>query len=197
MHAVDWLPTLGAVAGYIPTPRTKGIVLDGVDHWSSLVNNSTSPRTSVILDIEKPSIIERWGDVGAGVVRKGSYKLHIGNTGQLERPGDWSPPRVDLNVTHNEPTTFCTRDNIKTSTNCAAYQLFDVIADPSERQDLFGQTRYDAIVEELKAIYAAERAVAVYPCIRGPTGKPNADGVLQPWLKAKDLCEGGDQGLYN
>ena len=38
-------------------------------------------------------------------------------------------------------------------------------------------------------MYQAEREVAVYPCTRGPGGKPNKDGVLQPWLPAKDLCE--------
>lgn len=197
MHAVDWLPTLGSVVGYAPTPRTKGMLLDGVDHWASIVGNTSSPRSSVILDIERPSIIPRWGDVGAGVVRKGNYKLHIGDAGQLVRPGDWSPPHVDRNVTHNEPTTFCTRENIKTSTNCAAYQLFDVIADPSERNDLYGQEQYQSIVEDLKAMYAAERAVAVYPCTRGPSGKPNKDGVLQPWLPSHDRCEDGTQGLYS
>lgn len=196
MHAVDWLPTLGSVAGYTPTPRVKGIKLDGVDHWASLINNASSPRTSVILDIEKPTIQAQWGDVGAGVVRKGDLKLHIGDVGQLIRPGDWSRPDSNVNVTHNEPTPYCTRDNMNTSTNCAAYQLFDVIADPEERNDLYGKQQFTPIVEELKAMYAVERAVAVYPCLRGKTGQPNADGVLQPWLHAHDACESGDQGLY-
>jgi hypothetical protein len=44
-------------------------------------------------------------------------------------------------------------------------------------------------VAELKGIYAAERAVAVYPCIRGPTGRPDEDGVLKPWLGVHDECE--------
>ena len=34
-----------------------------------------------------------------------------------------------------------------------------------------------------------ERAVAVYPCLRGPGGKPNVQGVRQPWLDVKDKCE--------
>ena len=49
--------------------------------------------------------------------------------------------------------------------------------------------RYDTIVAGLKEMYAAERAVAVYPCLRGPTGRPNEQGVLQPWLDVKDKCE--------
>jgi hypothetical protein len=68
--------------------------------------------------------------------RNGSFKLHIGDCGQLDRPGDWSPHDAVDNVTHTEPTTFCTNQNLNTSTNCAPYQLFDVIADPSERHDL-------------------------------------------------------------
>lgn len=97
IHAVDWLPTLGDAAGYVPTPRVKGIVIDGISHWGSIAANSTSPRTSVILDVSKPTVIPQWGDVGAGVVRKGNYKLHIGDAGQLQRPGDWSPPDSDVN----------------------------------------------------------------------------------------------------
>ena len=96
-------------------------------------------------------------------------------------------------VTDNEPTVFCVCNpnvcNMNTSTNCAAYQLFDVIADPSERHDLYGEATYDATVAELKEMYAKERAVARYPCMRGPAGRANAEGVLQPWLQPQDKCE--------
>ena len=78
---------------------------------------------------------------------------------------------------------------MNTSTSCAPYQLFDVLADPSERDDLYGNPKYDSVVHDLKAMYAAERAVAVYPCKRGPSGHANEDGVLQPWLQPHDLCE--------
>merc|ERR1711879_754310 len=153
---------------------------DSVSQWHAIVSNSSSPRSSVILDIEIPAVHPQWGDVGAGVVRKGRYKLHIGDCGQLIRPGDWSQPHPAVNVTHPEPTVFCTHLNMNTSTNCAPYQLFDVLNDPSERHDLFGKQEFNDTVEELKALYEAERAVAVYPCLRGPQGHANADGVLQP-----------------
>ena len=48
---------------------------------------------------------------------------------------------------------------------------------------------HEKIVAELKAMYDAEREVAVYPCLRGVAGRANADGVLQPWLSPHDLCE--------
>ena len=86
-----------SVAGYKVAPKTAGIEIDGINHWMSIAANASSPRTSVILDIEKPSIHPMWGDVGAGVVRKGNYKLHIGDCGQLGRPGDWSRPNPDTN----------------------------------------------------------------------------------------------------
>ena len=85
------------MAGYKVAPKTAGIEIDGINHWMSIAANASSPRTSVILDIEKPSIHPMWGDVGAGVVRKGNYKLHIGDCGQLGRPGDWSRPNPDTN----------------------------------------------------------------------------------------------------
>jgi arylsulfatase A-like enzyme len=43
MHAVDWMPTLAAVAGYKPEPKTSGIKIDGINHWMSIVANGTSP----------------------------------------------------------------------------------------------------------------------------------------------------------
>ena len=129
MHAVDWMPTLSAgehnlrtaflfslrfhtdcccpVAGYKVAPKTAGIEIDGINHWMSIAANASSPRTSVILDIEKPSIRPMWGDVGAGVVRKGNYKLHIGDCGQLGRPGDWSRPNPDTNGACSPVASLC------------------------------------------------------------------------------------------
>ena len=43
MHAVDWMPTLAAVAGYKPVPKTPGIKIDGLNHWMSIATNATSP----------------------------------------------------------------------------------------------------------------------------------------------------------
>ena len=107
----------------------------------------------------------------------------------VHRPGDWSKPHPDAEVQVNEPTTFCTVENMNTSSNCAAYQLFDVVADPSERKDLYATAGHESVVAELKAMYDAEREVAVYPCLRGVAGRANEDGVLQPWLSPHDLCE--------
>ena len=37
------MPTLAAVAGYKPVPKTPGIKIDGLNHWMSIAANATSP----------------------------------------------------------------------------------------------------------------------------------------------------------
>ena len=80
-------------------------------------------------------------------------------------------------------------------------QLFDVAADPSERHDYcLGAGGPDgswcrnntgvptAIFDELLAMYEAERAVAVYPFTRGKAGRPDHNGVWNPWLSPEQLA---------
>lgn len=72
------------------------------------------------------------------------------------------------------------------------YQLFDVVNDPGERNDLINDTSLASIVEEMKQWYAQERASAHYPENRGKSGKPvyvqNSDPLAKvtpvwlPWL---------------
>ncbi len=105
MHAVDWLPTLCAVAGCTPVPHTPGMAIDGVNQLSSILQNASSPRDRVIIDMEDPTGT-KWPDIGSGAVRIGKYKLHIGDAGQFSRPGDWSPQDAWLNVSATEPSTY-------------------------------------------------------------------------------------------
>jgi arylsulfatase B len=48
IHNSDWLPTLAEAAKI----RIKGIDLDGVSQWSSLVNNSPGPRREILNNID-------------------------------------------------------------------------------------------------------------------------------------------------
>ncbi|EGD76661.1 hypothetical protein PTSG_08011 [Salpingoeca rosetta] len=123
----------------------------------------------------------------ARLVRKYQYKLHIGDCGQFHRPGDWSNPTPWTNVTASKPSTY----------SGYPYQLFDVMKDPNERHDLINDTAYAHIVDELKAIYERERAVAHYPETRGPPGKPvyiqdpnplsSSMPVWLPWLNGSEV----------
>eukprot|EP00043_Microstomoeca_roanoka_P004721 m.51405 g.51405 ORF g.51405 m.51405 type:complete len:558 (+) comp12622_c0_seq1:78-1751(+) len=163
MHVVDWVPTLCSLVGCNATPFTPSLKLDGVDQWPSLTTNGSAPRDEVIIDIEQPVNRSGWPEtIGAGVVRKGKYKLHIGDCGQFDRPGDWSNPQAWLNVTASEPSTY----------TGYMYQLFDVESDPSERHDLINNTALADVVLDLLAIYERERAVAHYPQSLGPPGEP-------------------------
>ena len=62
------------------------------------------------------------------------------------------------------------------------FQLFHVADDPSERADLINDTAHAAVVAQLKEFYQSERNVSVFPFSLGKRGKPNKDGVWEPWL---------------
>jgi arylsulfatase A-like enzyme len=49
MHVTDWLPTLISAAG----SRLRGVLLDGVDQWSALLQDEASPRTEVLLQYDE------------------------------------------------------------------------------------------------------------------------------------------------
>lgn len=51
MHVSDWLPTLYSAAG--GDIVHLGSNLDGVDQWSSLVNNEGSPRHQLLVNIDE------------------------------------------------------------------------------------------------------------------------------------------------
>lgn len=184
MHAVDWTPTLCAIAGCsVPHPlpgekrRRYDLSIDGIDQSEAIRANSTSPRIDVVLDIEKPR-----GDAHAamGVVRIGPWKLHLGN-GSPSRPGDWSSHIPWANngsgVTVSEKTTHYGE----------ASQLYNVVDDPEERYDLINVTAHAAVIDRLRALYDGERAIAVYPFPLGHSGHPQQNGVWEPWLDHNSL----------
>ena len=52
IHLVDWLPTLLEVAGVRPPPW-----LDGVSVWSSLSTNLSSPRHTILHNIDQADTV--------------------------------------------------------------------------------------------------------------------------------------------
>jgi len=175
MHAVDWLPTICKLAHCKPFPEQPdvkyGLALDGVDVSEAVMSNGSSPRKSVVLDIEKHA---------QGVVRIDRWKLMSGYSSTDARPGDWSNSKPWENVTASEPTI-----------DHGILQLFDVVADPSERMDLVNNTDLpEDVLNELLTMLQAELAVAVYPFSLGPKGSCNGEGVWEPWLNETDLWRG-------
>lgn len=182
MHAVDWLPTLCSLVGCKPFPLQPGgkygLALDGIDVSAALINNVSSPRCSVVLDVEEPTGV--WADYGQGVVRIGAWKLHAGFPVNEKRPGDWSNHRPWENVTFSEPTT-----------DHGPLQLFNVLEDPSERIDRINNTDVpDGVLEGLLKMLQAEQDVTVYPFKVGPGGHMNSEGVWEPWINETDLKHG-------
>jgi len=49
MHITDWLPTLLTAAGGNPSNLTS---IDGMDLWNALSDDTESPRTSVLHNID-------------------------------------------------------------------------------------------------------------------------------------------------
>jgi arylsulfatase A-like enzyme len=62
LHVVDMFPTLAGLAG---APLMKGKPLDGLNVWSTISQNSASPRTEVVYNIEP----------FRGGLRQGDWKL--------------------------------------------------------------------------------------------------------------------------
>ncbi|XP_015600611.1 arylsulfatase B isoform X2 [Cephus cinctus] len=83
MYVADWLPTFYSAAGL----DTKDLGnIDGVDMWSALVAEKTSPRSEIVINIDD---IENYA-----AIRRGDFKYVIGTTnngeewyGETGRPG--------------------------------------------------------------------------------------------------------------
>lgn len=64
MHITDWLPTLLTAAGGNPSNLTS---IDGMDLWDALSEDTESPRTSVLHNID---------DIyGVSAITVGDWKL--------------------------------------------------------------------------------------------------------------------------
>lgn len=83
MHIVDWFPTLLGIAG-IPAPED----IDGVDQWSALSNNMTSPRSSIIHNLDKDPIKGTF----QATMTSDNWKLILGQEYLLKKP---QPHQVD------------------------------------------------------------------------------------------------------
>lgn len=139
-HTVDLLPTMLAAAG-LQVPQNKDPTpMDGVSLWEAVMSNTSSPRTEVVHQIlNKYNHRDCNGSDHAlqncgAAIRVGKYKLLAGY------PGDsrWVPLP---NETHNQPGQMMANDgcDLSTGENCPCFRgycLFNIEADPNERNDL-------------------------------------------------------------
>lgn len=68
MHVTDWLPTLLSAAGRNLSELANK--LDGVDQWSTISANQTSPRKELIIEIDEV--------MKTAAIRDREWKLVIG-----------------------------------------------------------------------------------------------------------------------
>jgi len=157
IHVTDWVPTLVSAAGGKADESKR---LDGVDQWSSLVNQTESPRTEFIYNID-PKKDEGSGEGPVGAIRVGRYKLVKGHPGY---PDGWIPaPR------HRVPRRlFNSTDRRKTRKP----YLFDLDADPYEKSDI--ARLFPDIVKDL------ERRLAGYLTTMVPVDDPPTDPAGEP-----------------
>ena len=103
IHLVDWVPTLLEVAG-VPVPPG----LDGVSVWGSVSGNLSSPRDTILHNIDQTS--NTW----QATISHRHYKLMWGQEYQLSRSQRTQTDTVRLFNINNDPTE---RNNIAQQNN--------------------------------------------------------------------------------
>lgn len=174
VHAVDLFPSLLEALGVTDSPR-PGFELDGISMWQAWRSSGTSPRSDLLVNID--TFRDGWMrpiPSSAALVRVAGprqWKLLVGYPGP---PDIWkAPPELGVSsLGEGQAYVFC-----------RPYCLYDVAADPMEKQDLAGRGDEEAQVAQLMlealAKYNSTLMTALYP-----GGKKLKclvqDGVLTP-----------------
>ncbi|XP_041658370.1 arylsulfatase I-like [Cheilinus undulatus] len=134
-----------------------------------------------------------WDTSVQAAIRVGDWKLLTGDPGH----GDWVPPQVLATLPgpwwnlERAQTTF-----YKTSTHKNVW-LFNITADPCERQDMADQ-RPDVVQQLLaRLVYYNQTAVPVYFPPDDPRANPDLhEGAWAPWVDEEEDEEGKYDGVY-
>ena len=116
IHIADWYTTFCKMAGMDHSDSGEGkFPVDGMDVWPILTGeNSTSPHDEIVLGYD-------FNNQGAIIV--GNYKLIVQLQGANCDSLMWSP--LDYPCSQGA-----------TGANCDPYCLYDIVSDPSEKNDL-------------------------------------------------------------
>lgn len=201
MHITDWLPTLYSIGGGNVTSLGK---LDGFDMWRYLSQGSNSPRVEMLynydewifnaqgLRFSKYKLVlddsgmfnqryptaggkRPWNDLDKLLARSQAAKVlrNFYHRNQLELPLHWRD-RATLKCDRRVPENFSVNDTVF---------LFDIVADPCERNNLADSL--PVVVEFLRKRIEAYAAIAVPPlnAPKDPAGFPELhNGTWAPWL---------------
>ncbi|XP_037537856.1 arylsulfatase I isoform X7 [Nematolebias whitei] len=187
LHITDWFPTLVGLGGG-DISQSRG--LDGFDVWPAISEGAESPRQEILHNINplhrRPSGPRSsvWDTSVQAAIRVGDWKLLTGDPGH----GDWVPVQVLptlLGHWWNLERSVPSQD--ESSVPPKTVWLFNITADPYERQDLADQ-RPDVVQQLLARLaYYNQTAVPVY----FPPNDPRADpkrhaGAWVPWADEEE-----------
>ena len=82
LHISDWYVTFCEMAGISPIDDFSDAMVDGVNAWTMIINNSTNRPASLWADrggLKKNEMIYGIGNGKAGAYRNGRYKLIVGD----------------------------------------------------------------------------------------------------------------------
>lgn len=199
VHVMDWHATFLELAG---ASNSTGLPTDSVSVWPAIMQNSSSPRTEIALNIESCNGLLQTsncnytiGGYAQAAYRQGDYKLLLGvhydiiipvldGASNASAEVDWYGfPTASGGVKFNEAAWL---KNGFGQTNW----LFNLRDDPSERHNL-----YDTHPEKVRQIKAKIDALAkqeIFACGSSCPVDKSAQrqasklGVLIPWVPPND-----------
>ncbi|XP_033733065.1 arylsulfatase B-like isoform X2 [Pecten maximus] len=174
IHVSDWYPTLIGLAGGSLT-GTKP--LDGFDQWNTISNGASSPRDTLLHNIDPLS--DPVGDKLEGspfdnryraALRWKDWKIITGTPGN----GSWIPA---------PGSSFQSRPDIDAGNPKKNIWLFDIVKDPEERDDLHEKLPKITMLMLKKLQQANSTAVPCrYPPVDNRADPKLHGGYWGPWL---------------
>lgn len=178
MHISDWFPTLLYVAG-IKFVAKSGFALDGMNQWKMIALNNSSPRHSILHNVQPSGAVVP--NLPWDAVRVGPWKLHVRTNKAARRV---PPPGFKPRVTRH-PRAF---NN--------SFFLFHIPSDPYEQTNLAAKNQ-SAFVRILDFYLRAQARARGDLFLQWGVFDPAADPQLRsdkfwgPSNSSKALCRYG------
>lgn len=184
VHVSDWHPTLTLLGGG-DISSGSGFPLDGLNIWDAIIENTKSPRTEILLNID--DITERNPISGAGLIQ-GDWKLL-----QKVHNDTWYPvPTTHTNYISESDLALaqclgrggCLSGSSLPPPKPVVSCLFNITNDPNEHINLYD--KYPDVVKSMIARIDEFRSVAIPPGDTTPdqaaNQKASQNGAWSPWL---------------
>jgi len=146
-HVTDWFPTILSIADISYTP-SSGHELDGVNHWNSIIEGSSSPRDYILYNSYTNVEGKDWNiwKSGGFAIRNDKYKLI--HTYESKYSG-WHNITAEIE-NDDELDMIGTCSQTTSMDGVYTYYLFDIVNDPYETINLYDST--SSSVENAKTV---------------------------------------------